>query len=247
MLKDILESLFCLFPIFYCGVRNLCGSQDWEKQAFLRIIKPGWSIIDVGANQGYYTNFFLKLVRQKGVIHAFEPIPSTFQILKNNVKYKNNCFIHNVGVSSKNEVAQFFSPIEDSGKTSMKAHSCKLWNSLQKDIINSEVIRIDDFYPLQKLTKIDLIKIDTEGAELLVLKGAKETIKRNKPKIIFEACKECMKSFEYSVNDLDDFFSDLDYTNFRIVNKNLNSITSINDFFIDKKDSESFNILASYN
>ena len=80
--KRSVEKILCRFPRAYAHLRNLCGTKDWEKQTFLKTIKPGWTIIEIGANLGYFTNLFQMIVGPHGRVEAFEPVPSTFQQLE---------------------------------------------------------------------------------------------------------------------------------------------------------------------
>ena len=83
--KRCLEKILCGFPLAYAHLRNLYGAKDWEKQTFLKTIKPGWSVVEIGANLGYFTNLFQILVGTNGQLHAFEPVPSTFQKLESSL------------------------------------------------------------------------------------------------------------------------------------------------------------------
>ena len=81
--KSTLETQLCRFPQIYNFIRFLLDAKDWEKKAFVKYVRPGWIVIEIGANQGYFTSLFQKLVGKKGSVHAFEPIHSTFKLLKN--------------------------------------------------------------------------------------------------------------------------------------------------------------------
>ena len=90
--KFFIEKNLCKFPLVYANLRILCGAKDWEKQTFLKTIRPRWAVVEIGANLGYFTNLFQTLVGTNGQVHAFEPVPSTFQQLKRSFpKGTNNC------------------------------------------------------------------------------------------------------------------------------------------------------------
>jgi hypothetical protein len=102
-LKSLVESILCKSPRFYSLLRCLCRSTDWEKDCFINTIKRGWIIIEVGANEGYYTKLFCNLVDKNRTVHGFELINETFQILKSNLENSyNHISLHNLGVSSNN-------------------------------------------------------------------------------------------------------------------------------------------------
>jgi FkbM family methyltransferase len=244
--KNIFEKLLCKNPNAYANLRNLCGAKDWEKEVFLRTIKPNWTILEIGANQGYFTKLFQQLVGVGGEIHAFEPLPSTFKILENSIsKGLENCILHNLGTSDQTSEVTFYLPINDHGQASMSAHDCESWKNREIKEVICDVVRLDDFKPVCALDKIDFIKIDVEGAELPSLQGAKRTIRKYKPIIFIEGCKSWMKSFGYSPTDLEAYLRVLGYSRFGVVGETLLSIASIANFLDEKEGGESFNFLVS--
>ncbi|MGA9652062.1 FkbM family methyltransferase [Pedobacter sp.] len=148
------------------------------KKVFKFIIKEGDHVLDVGANIGFHTLYFAELTGKKGSVTAFEPVPHNYQALKTNIKLNNyaNIITHNIALSNKDE--QFcikadiqstnpgaYNLFEQNGDISIK---CGIGDA----VIGSQ--------------RVDFIKIDVEGYESFVLDGLLETIKKNKPKIIFE-------------------------------------------------------------
>ena len=80
--KNFIEYNLCQVPHFYSLLRTAIGAKDWGKKTFLDTVERNWTVIEIGTNQGYFTTLFQKLVGNKGAIHAFEPIPATFELLK---------------------------------------------------------------------------------------------------------------------------------------------------------------------
>ncbi|WP_343636886.1 FkbM family methyltransferase [Fluviicola sp.] len=141
-------------------------------------------IFDIGANIGQ-TAFNMSLVQQsKGlhpVIYAFEPYPKTFGKLERNIGNNPALIVkaYNLGLGS------------EKGSLHMMQHNA--WNSggfrMTSDTSNSivvPVISLDEFVSENQIPAIDFIKIDVEGFELEVLKGARQTIRRFRPVIVFE-------------------------------------------------------------
>ena len=143
--------------------------------------------IDIGANVGNYSKYLLENSLTK--IIAFEPMPQSFKELKNlKKKYKERLNIFNIGVGDKQtsktlyydknnlQWANFNNEVNsiDYLRNNNKKIKCKI-NTL--DNLLKKKIKL-------KIKKIDLIKIDTEGFEFEVLKGAQKTIKKLKPKYI---------------------------------------------------------------
>lgn len=150
---------------------------------FLTQINSNNSVfVDVGANKGQSIDFFLKL-NSKATIYAFEPNPSLFKFLQN--KYKNypNIHLFNLGISNQkgklllnetvtNETSTFEELNYDSQYLQYKAN---VLGVKKEELVSKsyfvEVIQLSDFIKEQNLTKIDILKIDTEGHELKCLQG----------------------------------------------------------------------------
>ena len=242
----MLETILCKCPKIYSFLRQRFKSQDWEKNAFLKIIKPNWIVIEIGANQGYFTKLFQKLVAKNGVVHAFEPIPSTFELLKESIsRFPKNCYLHNLGTGAENlDSVQFHLPVNDHGQATMSPHASDAWQNQEIQKVICKVVRLDDYEPIKKLEKLNFIKLDAEGAELPTLKGAQKLLEKHKPILFFEGCKEWMRSFQYTPCDFDQFLEKLHYENLQVVGKKLVPINSLENFFENKTSEESFNFVA---
>jgi FkbM family methyltransferase len=135
-------------------------------------------IFDVGANRGDFTSEFVHSFPDAG-IHCFEPNPTTCETLKTRFKEYPHIRIHNVAVSNVQGVADFccnkecatdslFSPSPEWKEwVDGKSDALLLTTSIQ-----AKTITLDQFCHDQSIEEIDILKIDTQGAELLVLEGA---------------------------------------------------------------------------
>jgi len=244
--KRSFEKILCQFPLAYAHLRTLCAAKDWEKQTFLKTIRPGWTVVEIGANLGYFTNLFQRLVGTNGQLHAFEPVPSTFQQLQSSLpKGSKHCTLYNLGTAKEAGEVTFHIPLNDHGQATMSPHDCNSWKSREIKETPCSVIKLDEFTPISSLNKIDFIKIDVEGAELPSLQGAEHILRKHKPLLFVEVCKAWMKSFHYTPKDMDTFLTSLGYTNFKVVDSAPFTIKSIESFIQSKGDEESFNILIS--
>jgi FkbM family methyltransferase len=179
-------------------------------------IKKDYTIIDIGANVGLMTLQFSKLV-PNGKVYSFEPTFYALERLKKNLSL-NESLSKNVEVinsfvsekSSDNPEIIAFSSWKVNGERGDNDHPVHLGTPKGTEGVKS--ISLDDFVVQKKLDKIDFIKIDTDGHEYEVFKGAKEAIKKYRPKIIFEIGLYVMDekniSFEYYYN----YFKELNYT-----------------------------------
>lgn len=154
-----------------------------EEIAFIaRTIRPGDCVIDVGANVGHYTLHMAACVGKQGRVFAFEPLLETFALLTANVQAGgyNNVTLINAGASSTIREAKMSVPkFESSGLDNLyRAH-------LSDDGDRSVLCFPLDAMPFSE--PIRLIKIDAEGHDLQVLKGAEQLVDLYKPMIIVES------------------------------------------------------------
>jgi len=155
---------------------------------FLDIIVKSYDkpvLIDVGANFGYYSVRYEHLCSH---IFAFEPVSTTYNVLKKNIESNavKNITLFKIGVSDTTG-QQEINLYNVSGNNSLFARTVPDDHPLKK--IGKETIKLNSLDILIKNGRVtipDIIKIDVEGAELDVLKGAKNTIASHRPAIIFE-------------------------------------------------------------
>ncbi len=192
------------------------GVYDPEKTDTLsRLLKPGDVAFDIGANFGWYTILFSKIVSLDGCVVAFEPVPSTFETLSRNIRLNRcrNTRLLNValGDSKGMTLVHTFSGLHD-GHASL--------SNLSRSDAQSQQIRMqtmDDVVDSIKRNP-DLIKMDVEGAERIVLLGAKNTIARSKPIILIEINPQKTKMFHegYDCREILSFIREFGYSFFRI-------------------------------
>lgn len=156
--------------------------EEFETELAKKHVKEGDVVLDIGANIGYYTLIFAKLVGPKGRVYAFEPDPYNFALLKKNVemnRYKNVILIQKA-VSNKKEKARLYMNKENKGDS-------RIFNSHDgSNSIEIESIRLDDYFKDHDV-KIDFIKMDIEGSEGVLLEGMPNLLKKNKKiKIVTE-------------------------------------------------------------
>ncbi|MFP4514867.1 MAG: FkbM family methyltransferase [Parcubacteria group bacterium] len=159
-------------------------------------IQKGDFVIDAGANMGLFSILASDKVGGNGKIFAFEPIEKTNNIFAKNLKINNvkNCKNYKYALGNAKKKIPFFISNNKLDAASMFKNK----KIAKKELI--EQIRLDDFIKDNNIEKVDFIKADIEGAERYFLEGAKETIKRFKPKISictyhFEDDKEVLSKF----------------------------------------------------
>jgi len=137
--------------------------------------------MDVGANDGGYSRMIEKLIRQKGLTpigYLFEPNPNHSNMLS--ILSKDSCFkYYNCALGSKAGIADFFSMAIHT--LSSLVDPSALYGSLQLDSVQKvQVQTLDSIIAIENISDIDLLKIDVEGFELEVLKGAMKHISAKK-------------------------------------------------------------------
>lgn len=187
-------------------------------ELFASLIKPGDVILDIGANTGLYSIFYSKLVGENGKIFAFEPDTETYQIFLNNLKLNNciNVIPFNFALSDKESEIEMVS--ERTNDANLKSGDAFRYIKEISDHTSSstsntmKAFRLDDLDQIKKAGKINLIKVDVEGAELLVFAGAKQTLQNHNPAIIFELNGQLTRRFDYKPVQVLLFLNELGYS-----------------------------------
>lgn len=158
--------------------------EPYETSLILRQTKKGNTIIDVGANIGYYTVLLADKVGNTGKIYAFEPDKINFEILKKNVEANNlkNVEIINAAVGSKAGKLKLHKSKENLGDHKLYKTPLGSAASPLDERETVKIIKLDDYIK----EPIDLMKIDTQGWEPEVIEGAKKIISKNKPIMFLE-------------------------------------------------------------
>jgi FkbM family methyltransferase len=129
------------------------------------------TIVDAGANMGVFS-VLAAATHPDATIYAFEPAPKTFAALKENTKYYPNVKVFNAGLGEKEGTISFI----------LMGHSGQNYVGEGNNAIQVPIKTIDSLH-----IHTDFIKMDTEGYEANILKGAVETIRQSKPIVIMSA------------------------------------------------------------
>ncbi len=167
------------------SIRLLCNLLDKDS-----------TLLDIGAHYGAYSLVAAKLCGSKVI--ALEPVDENFDLLTSNIsvnKLNKNISAYKIAASDKEGMSEFNIP--------WASDSAGFYKHPLAETIKKQKVTMSRVDKIVGNIKIDLIKIDTEGHELHVLNGLKETLKRN-PKIILliEANPACLKNAGSTVKDL---------------------------------------------
>lgn len=170
-------------------------SGEWEQiERDMEIVKhfivPGDSVVDIGANFGFYTAFLSDIAGDRGTVYSFEPIPLTFEVLSNNVQCLSlaNVKTFNYAISEKDGSGVMVIPKwSASGDENFYQASVRT-TATENDQFREVQVglkKLDTFFSGHE-KRITFIKIDVEGHELHVVEGAKSVINRYKPVLLIE-------------------------------------------------------------
>lgn len=165
------------------------GFVDYDLTAYLLShLRPGATVLDVGAHIGYYTMLTSALVGPDGRVTAFEPTPSTLSVLRTNARHLSNASVVPAAVWSKREELVFY----DRGlgySAYNSAFEARLPGVVRERVpsqpLRVEAITLDDHVCAEDL-RVDFVKIDAESAEAHVLAGMSDLLARQQPVISLE-------------------------------------------------------------
>jgi FkbM family methyltransferase len=159
--------------IFFFGVYEAP-----EAYVFTRLLKPGLTVIDGGANVGQYTLLASHRVGPGGSVHAFEPIPRNFEILRRHAAQAANVVLNQTALWNSDDGVTLTLPaqhrINCGGWTVGKA-------APTDRCVQVPSVTLDSYLASGRIDRVDAIKLDIEGAEPFALQGAMRALKRFLP------------------------------------------------------------------
>lgn len=153
------------------------GFYEQEETEFFREkIKPGMTVVDVGANIGYFTLIMASKTGKDGRVIAFEPEPENFSILKKNIAYNflDQVVCRPVALGDAIGFAKLFLSKDNKGD-----HHVYSTENENRDFVNVPVQTMDSQLEKLGITKVDVMKIDVQGSESAVLEGMKKIIEQS--------------------------------------------------------------------
>ncbi len=179
-MKEFIKGLLKKLP--FALTRNQQYDRDTQ-HIIRRICKPDSHCIDVGCHKGEILDLFIAAA-PKGRYYAFEPIPAMFADLQRKYAQNANVQVYDCALSDAQGEAEFNHVLTNPAYSGLQKRQYDRKDE-QDQRIKVRTERLDDILPAGS-PKIDLIKIDVEGGELQVLKGATALLQRDKPVLIFE-------------------------------------------------------------
>ncbi len=208
------------------------GAHDWAPIFVLeKFLKKGDTFIDVGANQGEYSVWAARKVGSKGRVLAFEPMQKLFDQLTENIRL-NESFHKTIlpiklGLADeKGEVILYASADSNEGTNTIyntEKFSIEL-GKIQIDTLDEQLNEL-------KINEVNFLKIDVEGAELQVLKGALNTLKTHRPILLLEINKDACIAGGYLPEDILELLKPFEYSFSKIgLRGTLSKVDTLPDF-----------------
>ena len=212
----------------------------WLARIFRRYAKPGMTILDIGAHHGYYALLAARLMEDKGKIYAFEPDPLNCNHFLHNIAANKMKSIHvyPLALSDQTSETTFFAA---DGLGSLQFNPIVRAFNVETERISVHTRTLDQVVRDDNIRRIDLIKIDVEGSELLVLKGARDTLKRMNADILMDV--DSRNNYERM--ELFTFLQDLGYRVYK-VGKELTPITTASQLMLKETHKQYRNVRSIY-
>ncbi len=199
-----------------------------ETEIVRALLEPGCTFIDIGANIGWFTLQAASIIGSKGRIYSFEPRQDIFNLLKMSVEDSHlkfvNVYNNALGSSRGKATLGWHEQSTNLGGSRIAQFS----GEEKKGLVTQKVslIALDD---IDLQGKVKLIKIDVEGYELEVMKGAKRVLKSHRPIVLSEVQLNGFysPSGQVSCKDYLDFFENIDYDCFEL-GQDLKSLPKFN-------------------
>lgn len=191
------------------------------------LVKRGDTVLDVGANYGWYTTLMSKLVGSSGQVHAFEAAPTTMALLQRNCRENGvgrEVTLNNVALGSAPGTVTIHVPKQHGG-ASLKPY-------YDEPVAKHDVpmITLDSYLADKKVSGIKLAKMDVEGSELAILKGASTLLKSDSPPVwLMEVSRVASGPFGYTPEELTAYLADHGYEVFQVLEMPRGRLTPLAD------------------
>lgn len=234
------------FPLYKITYKAFKEKQDsFEISLMKKYIKPNDTVLDIGANIGFYAEILSEIVGEKGKVHCFEPDTINFKHLKDRCQKLTNVQINNKAVSDKTEVIKIYT----SKQLNVDHRTYKPDDYDQE--IDIDAIAVDDylfspFNSAQGDKEINFIKMDIQGFEMSAIKGMTKTLQSPHLKLLSEFWPYGMHKAGTSVLEYYIFLKQNNFYIYLIENNQLIELTEDKvKTFLDLPETTYMNIFAS--
>ncbi len=170
-------------------------------ELFRKTVKKGMTFVDAGANIGYYTLLAASLVGESGRVYAFEPESESFTLMVKSIEHNRfqNITVERAALASEEAIVDASIPASPDRHATLSKNTEE---SMRQQAPKREAALIITLDRLCNSKQVDLIKIHTSGSEPQVLRGARNLIEKNHPRIIVSYVPKIWRSEEDLLNFL---------------------------------------------
>jgi len=150
-------------------------------------VRPG-RVLDVGANTGLYS-FIAAAAHADNKVDAFEPYPPVIDLLEKNINLNRqfeNISVHKLALGAESGSTELYIPLQDHGVVESSCSLNKTFKDDHSNVIPVTVTTIDQHLAESSSQRISLVKIDVEGTEADVLRGASNLLEKHRPLLFME-------------------------------------------------------------
>ena len=155
------------WPALYAALLRRRPGHDFDRWLFLRLVRRGDTVFDVGANLGVYSLLFSRLVGRSGQVHAFEPGPPTFAGLERHLEREGPCRnlrANHLAVGAAAGTATLYLPGDDHGQASLSRQTEGSWTTAPAVAeFAVPMTTLDAYAAARTPSPVHLVKIDVEG------------------------------------------------------------------------------------
>lgn len=186
--------------------------EEGQWKFVFRFLKAGMTFFDIGANQGFYTILAAKRVGSQGKVFSFEPAPTEYRKLRRNllVNRCQNVVMQAQAVGSYEGLTEFYLCFDHQGSFSSIRHPAEDVTS-RKKLIKVPITTLDLYVQRKNISSMDFMKLDVEGGELDVLKGAVGVFTKLRPLVLCEVADIRTRPWGYSASELCEFLAEYGY------------------------------------
>ncbi len=221
LLNDYVYDLIRLYYNFFRIKFNFSYIDEHEVNLQKCIINKNDVVLDIGSNWGYFTCRYSQFIDKGGKVYSFEPFQRLYSLQMKILKLLNikNVYLFNTALGENNTEGFLQIP-----KNDLILYDSMGYLDVGKTVQNNEndlarfkikTTSIDNFVHEQNIKTIDFVKIDVEGFELFVLKGAMDTLNKMKPIFYLETIAKHYQKYNYTVADIKTFFDNYNYYGFK--------------------------------
>jgi FkbM family methyltransferase len=186
--------------------------------SLMQLVDGKGDILDIGANVGHMTLLYAKKY-SNSLVHAFEPTDYAFSKLSMNVSLNQSLapriILNKAIVGDMASSAEFHKGIYSSWKlvsSGSRDERHSVHGGTRNSVTDAGFVRIDDYVNLKGISSVAIIKIDTDGSELEVLKGAFNVLLQKRPVVVFEVGLYLLAERDISFMSYLEFFDALKYS-----------------------------------